>query len=82
MRYYSLIACNVEHLRSGCDFMHVFFLVDECTDVEPASSVREMVDVVLDAMQNPQEPRPAGEVILGEIARQYVSPLLPHLRTD
>ena len=62
--------------------MNLFFLVDEYTDVEPASSVREMVDVVLDAMQNPQKPRPAGEVILGEIARQYVSPLVPHSRTD
>lgn len=52
--------------------MHVFFLVDEYTDVEESHVVREMVDVVLDAMRHPQKPRPVGEVILGEIARQCV----------
>ncbi|TCD62382.1 terpene cyclase [Steccherinum ochraceum] len=60
-----------EHLRTGCDLMHVFFLVDEYTDVEPAHVVLEMINIVLDAMKNPHKPRPEGEVILGEIARQF-----------
>jgi len=51
--------------------MHVLFLVDEYTDVEPAHVVREMVDIVLDAMKNPHKPRPQDEVVLGEIARQF-----------
>ena len=52
--------------------MNVFFVVDEYTDVEPAHVVREMVDVVIDALHNPDKPRPEGEIILGEIARQLV----------
>ncbi|TCD66576.1 terpene cyclase [Steccherinum ochraceum] len=60
-----------EHLRTGCDLMNVFFLFDEFTDVEPAHVVSEMVDIVLDAMKNPHKPRPEGEVILGEMARQF-----------
>ncbi|THH27301.1 hypothetical protein EUX98_g6890 [Antrodiella citrinella] len=33
--------------------------------------VREMVDIVLDAMKHPHKPRPRGEVVLGEITRQF-----------
>ena len=44
--------------------------IDEYTDVESASEVRATVDVVLDALHNPHKPRPKGEVIVGEIARQ------------
>jgi len=60
-----------EHLRTGCDLMNLFFVIDEYTDVEPAPVVREMVNIVIDALQNPHSPRPDGEIILGEIARQF-----------
>ncbi|KAH8101904.1 terpenoid synthase [Cristinia sonorae] len=60
-----------EDLRTGCDLMNLFFIVDEYTDVEPAPVVREMVDVVIDALNNPHKPRPEGEIILGEVARQF-----------
>lgn len=52
--------------------MNVFFVFDEYTDVEDADVVREMVDIVIDAIRNPEKPRPEGEVLLGELARQYV----------
>lgn len=52
--------------------MNVFFVFDEYTDVEDADVVREMVDIVIDAIHNPEKPRPEGEVLLGELARQYV----------
>ena len=52
--------------------MNLFFVVDEYTDVEPAHVVREMVDVVIDALNNPDKPRPDGEILLGEVARQSV----------
>ena len=61
---------HLEHLRSACDFMNLFFVIDEYTDVESEEVVRQMVDIVLDAFHNPHKPRPAGEVVLGEIARQ------------
>ncbi|PCH36903.1 terpenoid synthase [Wolfiporia cocos MD-104 SS10] len=63
--------CDFEHLRTGCDLMNLFFVVDEYTDVESAPVVREMVDVVIDALNNPHTPRPQGEILLGEIARQF-----------
>ena len=50
--------------------MNLFFVVDEYTDVEPTPVVREMIDVVIDALNNPHKPRPEGEIVLGEIARQ------------
>lgn len=60
-----------EHLRTGCGFMNVFFTIDEYTDVECASVVRGMVDIVIDAINNPHKPRPEGENNLGEITRQF-----------
>jgi Delta6-protoilludene synthase len=50
--------------------LKVFFVVDEYTDVEPEPVVREMIGVVIDALHNPQKPRPEGEIMLGEITRQ------------
>ncbi|KAH7930432.1 terpenoid synthase [Leucogyrophana mollusca] len=47
-----------EHLRTACDLIKVFFVIDEYTDVENATATREMVEVVLDALKNPYTPRP------------------------
>ena len=52
--------------------MNVYFIVDEYTDVEAPPRVSEMVEVMIDALRNPDKPRPKGEVILGEVIRQYV----------
>ena len=62
----------LEHLRIGCELMIVYFIVDEYTDVENATQTAEIVDIIIDALKNPNEPRPKGEVILGEIIRQSV----------
>ena len=50
--------------------MGLTLVIDEYTDVENEEVVRGMVDIVIDAMNNPQKPRPEVENILGEIARQ------------
>ncbi|EJD08331.1 terpenoid synthase [Fomitiporia mediterranea MF3/22] len=68
---YAFDKCDFEHLRTGCDLMNLFFAIDEYTDVEPAPVVRNMVDIVIDAMKDPHKPRPEGEVVLGEMARQF-----------
>ncbi|KAF7339113.1 Terpene cyclase [Mycena venus] len=60
-----------EHLRIGCDLMNVFFVIDEYTDVESASAVRDMVDIIIDVLHNPHKPRAEGEMVLGEIVRQF-----------
>ena len=52
--------------------MNVYFIVDEYTDVEAPPRVSEMVEVMIDALRNPDKPRPKGEVILGEVIKQYV----------
>ena len=53
--------------------MYLVFVLDEYTDVENTPVVTEMVDICRDALNNPTKPRPEGEVVLGEITRQYVS---------
>lgn len=53
--------------------MNTFFVIDEYTDVESEPVVREMIEIVIDAIQNPHKPRPEGEILLGEIAKQYVN---------
>ena len=50
--------------------MGLTLVIDEYTDVENEEVAQGMVDIVIDAMNNPQKPRPEGENILGEIARQ------------
>jgi len=50
--------------------MNLFFVLDEYTDVEPAPVVRGMVDIVIDALNNPHRPRPEGEILLGLVAQQ------------
>lgn len=46
--------------------------MEEYTDVEDSEGVRRIVEVCTDALRNPSTPRPDGEVILGELMRQYV----------
>ncbi|KAL4067245.1 isoprenoid synthase domain-containing protein [Scleroderma yunnanense] len=60
-----------EHLRIGCELMIIYFIVDEYTDVENATRTAEIVDIIIDALKDPHQPRPKGEVILGEIIRQF-----------
>ncbi|KAH7921774.1 hypothetical protein BV22DRAFT_1038265 [Leucogyrophana mollusca] len=60
-----------EHLRTGCDLIYVGFVVDEYTEVENAEVTREMIGIGIDALNNPHKPRPEGEVIFGEVVRQF-----------
>ena len=50
--------------------MTLFYAFDEYTDVEDEVITREMADIVMDGLQNPEKPRPQGECFLGEMARQ------------
>ncbi|KAG1839501.1 isoprenoid synthase domain-containing protein [Suillus tomentosus] len=63
--------CDFEHLRSGCDLMNLFSIVEEYTDMENEAVTKQRVDIVLDALHNPHKTRPKGECILGEITRQF-----------
>ena len=52
--------------------MNLFFVIDEHTDVADGKTARIEADIVMDALRNPCPPRPAGEWIGGEVARQLV----------
>ncbi|KAG1843480.1 isoprenoid synthase domain-containing protein [Suillus subalutaceus] len=60
-----------EHLRVSCDMMNSFLFVDEYTSIDNRTGVKEIVNIVIDALHNPHKIRPEGECILGEIMRQF-----------
>jgi Delta6-protoilludene synthase len=50
--------------------MNLFFVIDEYSDVADGNGARVYADIVMDAIRNPHKPRPAGEWVGGEVARQ------------
>ena len=50
--------------------MHLYCVFDEYSDRSTPSEVRKQADVIKDAFRNPHTPRPKGEWIGGEVARQ------------
>ena len=61
---------RAEHVRAGCDLMHFVFTFDEYSDRSTPAEVRRQKDAVMDAFRNPHKPRPKGEWVGGEMARQ------------
>jgi hypothetical protein len=61
---------DTERLRTGCDLMNLLFVIDEYSDIAEANEVRQQKDIIMDALRSPHKPRPEGEWIGGEIARQ------------
>jgi len=61
------------HLRTGCDLMNTFFAFDDISDDQCAADVRKEVEIIMDALRNPNKPRPEGESVLGEIHRCFWS---------
>lgn len=59
-----------DNLRSCCDLMHVFFVLDEYTDSMDAVDARILCDATVRAIEEPENPRPNGENVIGEICRQ------------
>jgi hypothetical protein len=50
--------------------MNLFFIFDEHSDKCEADEVWKQVDIIMDALHHPDKPRPEGEWIGGEVARQ------------
>ena len=63
----------LDNLRSCCDLMHTFFVLDEYTDKMDGSKTKELCDASMDAILHPDMPRPEGENVIGEISRQCVT---------
>ncbi|KAJ7803885.1 terpenoid synthase [Mycena olivaceomarginata] len=62
---------NKDGCRVGCDLMNLFFVIDEYSDVADAAGARIQADIIMDGLKNPHIPRPQGEWIGGEVARQF-----------
>jgi hypothetical protein len=54
------------------DMMIFFFVFDDYTDGLDAPLARECGNIVMDAIQNPNKPRPIGEMVIGYLAQQCV----------
>ena len=50
--------------------MQLVFMFDEYSDRSLPSEVRKQKDAIMDALRNPHKPRPKGEWLGGEVARQ------------
>ncbi|KAI0744423.1 terpenoid synthase [Earliella scabrosa] len=68
-----------ERFRVACDFMNLFFAVDDITDDLDELAARRVVDVSMDAFLNPTKARPQDESIIGEIARQFWALAIQHM---
>jgi len=62
---------NEDQLRTACDFMNLVFVFDEQSDLQDDKGAQLLANIIMDALRNPHTPRPLGEPILGEIARQF-----------
>ncbi|KAG1886764.1 terpenoid synthase [Suillus subluteus] len=60
-----------EHVRSNCDYMYLVYFIDEYSDVSEEDEVRQQKDAIMDALRHPYKPRPKGEWVGGEVARQF-----------
>ncbi|KUJ12619.1 terpenoid synthase [Mollisia scopiformis] len=68
--------CDFNQLRSACDLMNLFFIFDEHSDKCNGDEVWNQVDIIMDAFHFPEKPRPEGEWIGGEVARQFWSRII------
>ncbi|KAJ7822308.1 terpenoid synthase [Mycena olivaceomarginata] len=62
---------NKDVCRIGCDLMHLFFLIDEHSDLADGRTARHQMDCVMDALRNPHKVRPANEWIGGAVTQSF-----------
>ncbi|KAG1738235.1 terpenoid synthase, partial [Suillus lakei] len=61
------------HVRIGCDVMRIVYFIDEYSDASEPNDVRKQKSIIMDALHNPDKPRPEGEWTGGEILHQFWS---------
>jgi len=61
-----------EFIRLGCDLMNLVYVYDEYTDIADGEGADKIRNIVMDAFRHPEKPRPEGELLLGEMAREFV----------
>lgn len=50
--------------------LDIFFVFDEHTDVADDTTAQTLANILVDALHNPDQPRPDGENPIGEMARK------------
>jgi len=60
-----------EIIRLGCDFMNLLYCYDEYTDITDGEGANDIRNITMDAMRDPQKPRPDGELLIGEMMRDF-----------
>ena len=53
--------------------MNLLYVYDEYTDIVDGEGADQVRAIVMDAFRHPEKPRPEGELLLGEMARESVS---------
>jgi Delta6-protoilludene synthase len=53
-------------------FCYMAFLIDACTDCQPACVATQVSKIVRHAIDNPGEERPEGELFIGQITKECV----------
>ncbi|KAJ6569121.1 isoprenoid synthase domain-containing protein [Mycena capillaripes] len=59
------------NLRSVCDLMHTFWVIDDATDKLDAASARSFCDAIFNAIQYPNQPPPEEYAVEAAIAREF-----------
>ncbi|KAJ6597689.1 terpenoid synthase [Mycena vulgaris] len=59
------------NLRSACDLIHTFFVIDEATDKLGAAAAKSFCDAMFNAIQYPNRPSPEGYAVEAAIAREF-----------
>ena len=67
-----LYSIFIEVLSVSADLVYLFYIVELYTDPLDVTPSREIVDIVADAILNPNKTRPTGELFIGTIAQQSV----------
>ncbi|KAF9530787.1 terpenoid synthase [Crepidotus variabilis] len=60
-----------EIIRLGCDLMNIFYVFDEYSDITDAAGAEGIRNIIMDAFRNPHNSRPEGELLLGEMCRDF-----------
>ncbi|KAJ7254123.1 terpenoid synthase, partial [Mycena rebaudengoi] len=61
---------SFDNLRIFCDCMHIFFVLDDYTEVMNVADVKSLCAAAMEAVENPDKSRPEEESIIGEMTRQ------------
>jgi len=61
---------STARLRTCSGFVDLVFVYDEFSDRSHEDEVQVMANAMMDALRNPHTPRPKGEWVGGEVARQ------------